>query len=58
MVATIRLARSLRGRARRGAGSSADHRGLGSVGDAYDNALAVVEYIGWYDAARLHERVG
>jgi putative transposase len=64
----------------------ADHRVLasvGSVGDAYDNALAesfvdsftelitdrvwrtrsqlelaVVEYIGWYNAARLHERLG
>jgi transposase InsO family protein len=62
----------------------ADHRVLasvGSVGDAYDNALAesfvdsfktelirdrvwrsrsqlelaIVEYIGWYNAARLHE---
>src|SRR5438132_4399726 len=57
---------------------------VGSVGDAYDNALAesfvdtfktelitdrvwrsrsqlelaVVEYIGWYNAARLHERLG
>jgi hypothetical protein len=50
-------ARSAAG-SRRGAGSSADHRVLGSVGDAYDNALAVVEYIGWYDAARLHESVG
>jgi transposase InsO family protein len=65
----------------------ADHRVLasvGSVGDAYDNALAesfvdsfktelitdrvwrsrnqlelaVVEYIGWYNAARLHESLG
>ena len=65
----------------------ADHRVLasvGSVGDAYDNALAesfvdsfkteliadrvwrtrsqlelaVVEYIGWYNAARLHENLG
>jgi putative transposase len=65
----------------------ADHRVLasvGSVGDAYDNALAesfvdsfktelitdrvwrtrsqlelaVVEYIGWYSAARLHESLG
>jgi putative transposase len=65
----------------------ADHRVLasvGSVGDAYDNALAesfvdsfkteliadrvwqtrsqlelaVVEYIGWYNGARLHERLG
>jgi putative transposase len=64
-----------------------DHRVLasvGSVGDAYDNALAesfvdsfktelirdrvwqtrsqlelaVVEYIGWYNAARLHESLG
>ena len=64
-----------------------DHRVLasvGSVGDAYDNALAesfvdsfkteliqdrvwrthsqlelaVVEYIGWYNAARLHESIG
>jgi hypothetical protein len=42
----------------RRAGSSADHRVLGSVGDAYDNALAVVEYIGWYDAARLQESAG
>ena len=57
---------------------------VGSVGDAYDNALAesfvdsfkteliadrvwrtrsqlelaVVEYIGWYNAARLHESLG
>ena len=57
---------------------------VGSVGDAYDNALAesfvdsfkteliadrvwrsrsqlelaVVEYLGWYNAARLHERLG
>jgi putative transposase len=65
----------------------ADHRVLasvGSVGDAYDNALAesfvdsfktelirdrvwrsrsqlelaVVEYIGWYNSARLHESLG
>ena len=65
----------------------ADHRVLasvGSVGDAYDNALAesfvdsfkteliadrvwrtrsqlelaVVEYIGWYNATRLHESLG
>jgi putative transposase len=65
----------------------ADHRVLasvGSVGDAYDNALAesfvdsfkteliadrvwrtrnqlelaLVEYIGWYNAARLHESLG
>jgi transposase InsO family protein len=65
----------------------ADHRVLasvGSVGDAYDNALAesfvdsfkteliadrvwrtrsqlelaVVEYVGWYNAARLHESLG
>src|SRR5438270_14033185 len=65
----------------------ADHRVLasvGSVGDAYDNALAesfvdsykteliadrvwrtrsqlelaFVEYIGWYNAARLHESLG
>jgi putative transposase len=65
----------------------ADHRVLasvGSIGDAYDNALAesfvdsfktelitdrvwrnrsqlelaVVEYIGWYNAARLHESLG
>jgi len=65
----------------------ADHQVLasvGSVGDAYDNALAesfldsfkteliadrvwrtrsqlelaVVEYIGWYNAARLHESLG
>jgi putative transposase len=65
----------------------ADHRVLasvGSVGDAYDNALAesfldsfkteliadrvwrtrsqlelaVVEYIGWYNAARLHASLG
>src|SRR6266508_3860580 len=65
----------------------ADHRVLasvGSVGDAYDNALAesfvdsfktelitdrvwrsrtqlelsVVEYIGWYNGARLHESLG
>jgi putative transposase len=65
----------------------ADHRVLasvGSVGDAYDNALAesfvdsfkteliadrvwrtrsqlelaVVEYIGWYNAARLHQSLG
>ena len=65
----------------------ADHRVLasvGSVGDAYDKALAesfvdsfkteliadrvwqsrsqlelaVVEYIGWYNAARLHESLG
>jgi putative transposase len=65
----------------------ADHRVLasvGSVGDAYDNALAesfldsfkteliadrvwrsrsqlelaVVEYLGWYNAARLHESLG
>jgi putative transposase len=65
----------------------ADHRVLasvGSVGDAYDNALAesfvdsfktelirdrvwrsrsqleiaIVEYIGWYNAARLHESLG
>jgi len=64
-----------------------DHRVLasvGSIGDAYDNALAesfvdsfkteliadrvwrsrsqlelaVVEYIGWYNAARLHESLG
>jgi putative transposase len=64
-----------------------DHRVLasvGSVGDAYDNALAesfvdsfktelirdrvwrtrsqlelaVVEYVGWYNAARLHENLG
>ena len=64
-----------------------DHRVLasvGSVGDAYDNALAesvvdsfktelirdrvwrsraqlelaVVEYVGWYNAARLHESLG
>ena len=64
-----------------------DHRVLasvGSVGDAYDNALAesfvdtfktelirdrvwqtrsqlelaVVEYVGWYNAARLHESIG
>jgi putative transposase len=64
-----------------------DHRVLasvGSVGDAYDNALAesfldsfkteliadrtwrsrsqlelaVVEYIGWYNGARLHESLG
>jgi hypothetical protein len=45
-VATIRLARSLRGRSRRRPGSSADHRVLASVGsvsDARDNALAVVE---------------
>src|SRR5436190_90996 len=64
-----------------------DHRllaSVGSVGDAYDNALAesfvdsfkteliadrvwrsrsqlelaVVEYIGWYNAARLHESLG
>jgi putative transposase len=64
-----------------------DHRVLasvGSVGDAYDNALAesyldsfkteliadrvwrsrsqlelaVVEYIGWYNTARLHESLG
>jgi putative transposase len=64
-----------------------DHRVLasvGTVGDAYDNALAesfvdsfkteliadrvwrtrgqlelaVVEYIGWYNAARLHESLG
>jgi putative transposase len=57
---------------------------VGSVGDAYDNALAesfldsfkteliadrvwrtrnqlelaVVEYVGWYNAARLHESLG
>jgi putative transposase len=65
----------------------ADHRVLasvGSVGDAYDNALAesfldsfkteliadrvwrsrsqlelaIVEYIGWYNGARLHESLG
>ena len=65
----------------------ADHRVLasvGSVGDAYDNALAesfvdsfktelitdrvwrsrtqlelaIVEYLGWYNAARLHESLG
>jgi transposase InsO family protein len=65
----------------------ADHRVLasvGSVGDAYDNALAesfvdsfkteliadrvwrtrsqldlaVVEYVGWYNADRLHESLG
>lgn len=64
-----------------------DHRVLasvGSVGDAYDNALAesfvdsfktelirdrvwrtraqlelaIVEYVGWYNAARLHESIG
>jgi putative transposase len=64
-----------------------DHRllaSVGSVGDAYDNALAesfvdsfktelirdrvwrtrsqlelaVVEYVGWYNAARLHENLG
>ncbi len=57
---------------------------VGSIGDAYDNALAesfvdsfkteliryrvwrsrsqlevaVVEYVGWYNAARLHESLG
>jgi putative transposase len=38
---------------------------VGSIGDAYDNALArsqlelaVVEYIGWFNHTRLHESLG
>jgi putative transposase len=72
---------------RRGPGADVElihHSDVGSVGDAYDTALAesfvdsfkteliadrvwrtrsqlelaVVEYIGWYNAARLHESLG